>query len=151
MPYQRALKARNYPWRLLDRFLDAPLPTTINPHMNTFKDTFRQVKGALDDLWYLDSLMRFVIGILGGASLVVPTIIMTFKTSDEARLITVSVCVVLFAGFMATGTRASSSDILTATTGYAAVLVVFVGASMSNSGGGQLGVYKRAVTNDAVT
>ena len=129
VPYSRALTIRNFPWRLLDRFLEAPLPPTINAHANTFADTFRQVKGALDDLWYLDTFVRFGIGLAGGASLVVPTIIMTFRTSVEARLITVSVCVVLFAAFLATGTRASSPEILAATAGYAAVLVVYFGAS----------------------
>ena len=129
MSYSRALTARNFPFRLLDRFLGAPLPPTINAHMNTFTDIFKQVKAALDDLWYLETFVRFVIGIVGGASLVVPTIIMMFKKSIESRLITVSVCVVVFAAFLATGTRASSSEILVGTVGYAAVLVVFVGAS----------------------
>lgn len=60
----------------------------------------------------------------GGASLVVPMIIMTFRASRDARLITVSVCVVISTWVLATGTRASSSETSATTAGYAAVLVV---------------------------
>ena len=128
-PYARAIAARSLPFKILDRFFKKDLPPIINVQTNTLHDTFRQVKAALDDLRYLDAYARFGVGIAGGASLVIPTIIMTFKTSSHARLITVSVCVILFAGFLATGTRARSPEILAASCAYAAVLIVYLGAS----------------------
>lgn len=66
----------------------------------------------------------------GGAFLLTPMIIMTFRTSRTARLVTVCVATLLFAMFMGCGTSARKQDILGATAAYAAVMVVYVGTAL---------------------
>ena len=79
---------------------------------------------------FVDKLARFVVAFTGGAALVVPMLIMALPNMGKAKsLITVSVAVTLFAGMMSVGIRAGNADTLVATATYAAVLVVFVGAS----------------------
>ncbi|KAK5121888.1 hypothetical protein LTR85_004459 [Meristemomyces frigidus] len=82
---------------------------------------------------YTDLFQRSVIAVSGGVSLLVPVIIMTFTTSRAARLIVVSVTVLLFSLFMAVGTPATNENLLTATAAYAAVMVVYVGTALPSS------------------
>lgn len=74
----------------------------------------------------LDKLARFIIAVGGGASLILPVLIMLFNPSS---LITLSVAVVLFALSLSLGFETENKDTLTATATYAAVLVVFVGTT----------------------
>ncbi len=79
---------------------------------------------------FVDKLARFVIAFAGGAALVVPMLIMALPRMGKGKsLITVSVAVTLFAMMMSVGIRANNPETLVATATYAAVLVVFVGAS----------------------
>lgn len=78
---------------------------------------------------FVDALARFIIAVGGGASLIVPMLIMSFDDSRMKGLITVSVAVVLFALSLSLGFQTDNKDTLIATTTYAAVLVVFVGTS----------------------
>lgn len=78
---------------------------------------------------FLDKLARFIIAVCGGASLIVPMLIMSFDPSRTKSLITVSVAVVLFALSLSLGFATENKDTLTTTATYAAVLVVFVGTS----------------------
>ena len=68
-----------------------------------------------------------------GASLLVPMIIMTFKTSRTARLIVVSVATILFGVLFAVISN-SKENILGATAAYAAVMVVYIGSANSSVG-----------------
>jgi hypothetical protein len=77
---------------------------------------------------------RFIACFLGGASLLVPMILMTFKTQNNTRLIIVS-CFVLFFGFMVSVfTEASNQEALGAVAAYAAVMVVYVGSASPSNG-----------------
>jgi hypothetical protein len=79
---------------------------------------------------FVDKLARFIVAFLGGTSLIVPMLIMRLPAVNLAKsLITVSVAVLLFAGALSIGFKASNSDTMVATATYAAVLVVFVGTS----------------------
>ncbi|KAJ5686428.1 hypothetical protein N7536_009047 [Penicillium majusculum] len=77
----------------------------------------------------VDRLTRFLVAITGGIFLVVPMIIMTLHQSKTKSLITVSICIVLFALIMALGVRVSNVETLVSTATYAAVLMVFLGVS----------------------
>ena len=80
---------------------------------------------------FIDKLARFVIAFAGGAALVVPMVVMSLpRMSTRKSLIVVSVAVTMFAALMSVGVRASNPETLIATATYAAVLVVFVGASI---------------------
>jgi hypothetical protein len=73
-----------------------------------------------------DSIFASIFAICGGASLIVPMVIMTLHPSVTKSLITTSISVVLFALFVS---FMGKKDKLTTTMAYAAVLVVFVGIS----------------------
>ena len=79
---------------------------------------------------FVDKATRFIIAFTGGASLVVPMLIMSLPSTNKTKsLITVSIAVTLFAVLLSMGVRASNAETLVATATYAAVLVVFVGTS----------------------
>jgi hypothetical protein len=78
---------------------------------------------------FVDRFGRAIIAIGGGATLLVPMIVMSIHPSLTKSLITVSAAVVLFAILLSQLFAAAYSDILTITTAYAAVLVVFVGGA----------------------
>lgn len=75
---------------------------------------------------------RSLIAVTGGLFLLVPMIIMSFKTSREACLITTSVATVVFSLILANYTTASNDTLLAVTATYAAVLVVFVGNALAH-------------------
>lgn len=72
--------------------------------------------------------------LFGGVALIVPTIVMV-KTGDvNSSLITTSVATVAFAIIVALGaTDSTGKDVLAATAAYTAVLVVFLGTSMTGA------------------
>jgi hypothetical protein len=82
---------------------------------------------------FLDRLARFIIGTAGGCSLIVPMVVMVFHPSLPKSLITVSVSVMLFALALGLIFETNNKDTVTATAIYAAVLVVFVGTSITGS------------------
>ncbi|KAI1392845.1 uncharacterized protein F4822DRAFT_392380 [Hypoxylon trugodes] len=77
---------------------------------------------------FIDKLARFLMGFASGCFLVVPMIIMIFNHSVVKSVVVVCVAVPLFALTLALFFQATNTETFTATAGYAAVLVVFVGA-----------------------
>jgi hypothetical protein len=78
---------------------------------------------------FVDVISRIVFAFVGGAALLVPMIIMNFKTSRTGRLITVSVATLLFGIVLSLSTRANYQEVIGATAAYAAVMVVYVGSA----------------------
>lgn len=75
---------------------------------------------------------RFAMTLFGGIALIVPTVIMAKVEGINISLITTSVSVLLFGLALAFGaTDSTGKDVLAATAAYTAVLVVFVGTSLS--------------------
>jgi hypothetical protein len=81
----------------------------------------------------VDLIGRLVMTFLAGCSLLVPMLIMTFRTGQTARLVTVCVSTLLFGVIVSFSTRATNHEILAADAAYAAVLVVYVGTADTNS------------------
>lgn len=80
---------------------------------------------------------RVFMAMFGGVALIGPMLIMTLHPSRDTSLITVSVATFVFAIALAFGARDSAGkDVLAATAGYAAVLVVFVGTSTPTTSSG---------------
>ncbi|KAI1275937.1 hypothetical protein F5Y07DRAFT_368411 [Xylaria sp. FL0933] len=74
---------------------------------------------------------RFHMALLGGVALIAPVILMTLKPTLIVDLVTVSVTTAIFSlAIVIFATDASGKDVLTATAGYAAVMVVFLGTSL---------------------
>ncbi|KAL5313045.1 hypothetical protein ACEPPN_019472 [Leptodophora sp. 'Broadleaf-Isolate-01'] len=77
---------------------------------------------------------RLVMALFGGIALIAPMLVMVFHPSRSVSLITSSLATFLFAIILAFGARDSTGkDVLAATAAYTAVLVVFVGTSMTTS------------------
>jgi hypothetical protein len=77
---------------------------------------------------------RLIMALFGGIALIGPTIIMTLHSSKNTCLITTSVATFIFAVVLAIfASDSSGKDVLGATAAYAAVLVVFIGTSLSAS------------------
>lgn len=74
---------------------------------------------------------RFGMAVAGGIALIIPVIIMTVYEGRVQSLVTTSVATFLFAIFVTWYSNANEKDIIAATAAYAAVLVVFVGTSLS--------------------
>jgi hypothetical protein len=83
---------------------------------------------------FLDSVARFIIGMLGGCALIVPIVVMALHGSLVKSLVTVSIAVVLFALVFGILFQAENMETVVATATYAAVLVVFVGTSGGSGG-----------------
>jgi hypothetical protein len=81
---------------------------------------------------FIDRIARFIIAFAVGASLVVPMVVMLFHPSQTKSVVTVSVSVILFSACLSLGMKPSNTETVAATAAYAAVLVVFVGASGSS-------------------
>lgn len=79
-------------------------------------------------------ISSMILSVFSGATIVVPIVIMSFNSSRNKSLITVSAAVALFGFVLAAVVKASSESVFIATATYAAVLVVFVGASGTGSG-----------------
>lgn len=82
---------------------------------------------------FVDVVARFIIAVAGGASLIVPMVIMALRPSLIKSLVTVSVAVVIFSLLLAFGIRVSNIETLVSTATYAAVLVVFVGTNTAGN------------------
>jgi VIT1/CCC1 family predicted Fe2+/Mn2+ transporter len=117
----------------LRTFLKTHLPkqlTYTRAEMHAHDDEYISGKPPVAVSPLVDRLARFIVSFVGGASLVVPMIIMCLPAQDTTKsLIVTSVAVTLFAIVMALVMNASNAETLVATATYAAVLVVFVGTS----------------------
>ena len=71
----------------------------------------------------------FVGTFIGAPFLLVPMIILQFRTTTAWKLSTVSIAVVLFSVFLGVCSDQNNGDHLVAVAAYAAVMVVFVGTS----------------------
>jgi hypothetical protein len=81
------------------------------------------------------SALRFTMGMFGAIALIAPMLIMALHSNQKnVALITTSVATIIFALILALGgTDSSGKDVLGATAAYTAVLVVFVGTSLSGT------------------
>lgn len=76
-------------------------------------------------------VLRFTMAASGGLLLVVPVIIMSTVPGLISSLVTTCVATLLFAFLVAWRTELGPNEVLATTAAYAAVLVVFVGTSLS--------------------
>jgi len=75
---------------------------------------------------------RLWMGIFGGVALIGPMLLMVLHRDRNTSVITTSVATLLFAVLLTrTARELEGKDVLAATAAYAAVLVVFVGASLA--------------------
>lgn len=102
------------------------------PRQLVFSRKERQKRGR-EYSELVDIMARFTIAIAGGASLIVPMVIMALSPSQMKSLVTVPVAVVVFSLMLAFSIRAANIETLVSTARYAAVLVVFVGTNSANN------------------
>ena len=80
------------------------------------------------DAKFKDYMMRLAMATIGGLFLIGPMFLMVLQNDRNTTLITTSVCVFVF-GFIMAYLLDQPFNVLSTTTAYAAVLVVFVGAN----------------------
>lgn len=80
-----------------------------------------------------DRLARFIFAMGGALFILVPMYIMALRQNAVKNLITTTVAVVLFALVCSTPLKLANDQMLSATVGYAAVLMVFVGLTSTPS------------------
>ena len=81
---------------------------------------------------FVDTAARLMISLIGALFLLVPMVLMSLlpePSQAKLSLVVTVVFVLFFAAAISLSTRASNQEVLAATAGYAAVLVVFVGSS----------------------
>ena len=76
-----------------------------------------------------EMITRFLVALLAGAFLVIPLVVLSYQSSSQTHLITVSICIVIFSLLVSLVSRASNEQTMVASAGYAAVLVVFLSSS----------------------
>ena len=104
-------------------------PMSRNPLISLLHYIRRVIyKRGLEEPVYgaIDVVARQMIAFIGGLSLIVPIVIMTFLGSLKARLIVMCCFVGGFAALIGIFTRATNREVLAATAVYTAVLAVFV-------------------------
>jgi hypothetical protein len=77
-------------------------------------------------------LRRFGVALVGGLALIVPLLIMSFRPSLKKALITTCVAVFVFSILLSLASKSwKETELLAGSAAYAAVLVVFVGVSLT--------------------
>jgi hypothetical protein len=76
-------------------------------------------------------MVRFLMAMIGGLALIVPMLVMTSFPSKNVSVVTTSAAMLIFAAVITLGTQLAPDQVLGATAAYAAVLVVFVGTSLT--------------------
>lgn len=76
-----------------------------------------------------DMLSRFLVALAAAAFMVLPLIMVSYQNMQRTRLITISICIIVFALLISTTLKTSGVATVGATAAYAAVLSVFVSNS----------------------
>jgi VIT1/CCC1 family predicted Fe2+/Mn2+ transporter len=98
---------------------------------NLNQKTQKEEKRKMQAEAFWQTIRRFGMAVAGGIALIIPVVIMTLYEGLVQSLVTTSVATFLFAIFVTWYSNANEKDIIAATAAYAAVLVVFVGTSLS--------------------
>ncbi|GAB7334730.1 hypothetical protein MBLNU13_g06662t1 [Cladosporium sp. NU13] len=75
--------------------------------------------------------VRFLMAVTGGLALLIPMLVMTYFPGKNVSVVTTSVAMLIFAIVITLATQLAPDQVLGATAAYAAVLVVFVGTSLT--------------------
>lgn len=75
--------------------------------------------------------VRFLMAVTGGLALLIPMLVMTYFPGRNVSVVTTSVAMLIFAAMITFGTQLTPDQVLGTTAAYAAVLVVFVGTSLT--------------------
>ena len=92
-----------------------------------------QKKKDAREEWLATRFRRMSLACFAGAALIGPMILMTLVATLRCDLSTTAIATFLFALLMGYNTSISERDIVVVTAGYAAVLVVFVGSTNTQS------------------
>lgn len=111
----------------LDRMFSQSLSDAAENHKLRFRGRFEIL---CRDVSAKDIIRRIVVGTFVGAPfLLVPMVILQFRTTTAWKLATVSVAVVVFSIFLAICSDQSNAEHIVAVAAYAAVMVVFIGTT----------------------
>ena len=126
--------------KLFREFLEmSEIETDVSEYLRKMTLRNRELQKQKEE--FLKFAGRLTGGLFGGFALIVPMLIMDLHPTKLTSLLTTSVFVLALAILFAALTHWEPKDIIGATAAYAAVLVVFVGTSTSESdlGNGRTG------------
>ena len=128
----RTLRSLNPPpeYDEVRKFLLKFLPVSISwtdKEKDQKRDSYERGYQPIQASKTLDRLARFFVAMAGALFILVPMYVMAIHQDQIKNLITTTVAVVLFAIASSVALRTTNDQTLAATSGYAAVLMVFVG------------------------
>ncbi|TVY42081.1 hypothetical protein LOCC1_G004289 [Lachnellula occidentalis] len=100
-----------------------PNPEATTPNFQGYRNSIR----------IADILARFIFALLAGAFLIVPLVVLSYQLSLQSHLVTVSICILAFSILLSLVSQASNQETVMAVAAYAAVLVVFVASTPTNT------------------
>jgi hypothetical protein len=106
-----------------------PLPLPRDHKCPQLRQTGRNA--AIKAAYKRKRLLRFSMAALGGLLLMVPVVVMATVPGLVSSLVTTCIATLVFAFLVAWRTELGPNEVLATTAAYAAVLVVFVGTSIS--------------------
>lgn len=86
---------------------------------------------AIKEAYAEQLVVRFLMAMMGGLALIIPMLVMTYFPGKNVSVVTTCTAMSIFAAVITLGTQLAPDQILGATAAYAAVLVVFVGTSLT--------------------
>ena len=86
---------------------------------------------AIEQAYSEQLIVRFLMATVGGLALIIPMLVMTYFPGKNVSVVTTSAAMLIFAAVITLGTQLAPDQVLGATAAYAAVLVVFVGTSLT--------------------
>ena len=112
-------------WRLRtedeEQVAIGPLSNTLAIWNRIYQNTARVAEATI----------RFAIGMVAGAALVVPLVILSYQKSQKSRLFVVISFVSVFCFLLSLFSKASNYETMAASAAYAAVLTIFIGSGPS--------------------
>lgn len=78
-----------------------------------------------------ETVTRFIIALIAGASLICPLAILSVEQSEQSRLVVIIICVSIFCVIISILSKATNYEAMAASAAYAAVLTVFLSNSPS--------------------
>ncbi|TVY18333.1 hypothetical protein LARI1_G004143 [Lachnellula arida] len=100
-----------------------PNPEATAPNFQGYRNSIR----------IADILARLVFALSAGAFMIGPLVLLSYQMSLQSHLATVSIWILLFSFVLSLVTQASNQETVMAVAAYAAVLVVFVASTPTNT------------------
>lgn len=104
----------------------------ISVHPGTDEEQVNRITNGMsyqNSVLIAEMLSRFLVALVAGAFMVLPLVMISYQDSQQSRLFTISIWIVVFALLISTTLRTAGLTTLATVAAYAAVLAGFVSTS----------------------